>query len=51
MSNELMNVYCRYGQPDGDDLGIFEVAEWGAERIKELEEELAALKSAPVVTP
>ena len=41
MSNELMNVYCRYGCPDGDDLGIFEVAEWGAERIKELEAELA----------
>lgn len=47
MSNELMNVYCRYGCPDGDDLGIFEVAEWGAERIKELEAELAALKAAP----
>ena len=36
MSNELLNTYIRAGQPDGDDLGLSEMAEWAAEEIERL---------------
>jgi len=28
MSNELANTHCKLGQPGGDDMDLYELADW-----------------------
>jgi len=44
MSNELLNAYIRFGEPDGDDLDFSQIADWAGYLLQEQRERIAELK-------
>jgi len=45
MSNELLNAYIRFGEPDGDDLDFSQIADWAGYLLQEQRERIAGLEA------
>jgi len=46
MSNELLNAYIKFGEPDGDDLDFSQIADWAGYLLQEQRERIAELERA-----
>jgi len=45
MSNELLNAYISFGEPNGDDLDFSQIADWAGYLLQEQRERIAEIEA------